>query len=203
MLLLRIDLGAGSVRAAALDREGSPVAEAERAYAQQGPEQPPEDWWSATVVAIQQVVKTLGPARIREIKTLGLTGHTQATVFMDPATHIICPARLGGSQRDQILWMRENEPERYARIRNILLPKDYIRFKITGICAADIAVAPATGLFDETGRTWSAELCQQLGIPLQWLPPLYEPGQETGKVIPGIGALTGLPFWIPVLAGGG
>ncbi len=99
--------------------------------------------------------------------------------------------------------MAENEPEIYAQTRHVLLPKDYIRYKLTGEFAMDKADGSGTVLFDLKARNWSEELLEMLDIPREWMPPTYEGPEITGLVSKSAAALTGLPQGVPVVAGGG
>jgi xylulokinase len=225
MLSLGIDLGTDGVRVEAVDEGGAPVTHASAPYPTSTPqpgwtEQRPEDWWQATVTATQAVTRALG-ARAKEIKSVGLTG-PRGSVFLDEAFQAIRPAILGTDQRAtaeaaeitqligpanagamaaQILWLRRHEPTHYARLQLVVQPKDYIRFRMTGIFATDLSDAPGTLLCDRTERRWSHEICEALEIPLTWLPSVKEPTEVTGQVIPGIWALTGIPSWTSVTAG--
>jgi len=78
------------------------------------------------------------------------------------------------------LWLRTHEPETYARIAHVLLPKDYVRYRLTGERAIDAADASGTLLFDVAGRSWSDEVCAALEIPLEWLPPAFESTEIAG-----------------------
>ena len=99
--------------------------------------------------------------------------------------------------------MRENEPEIYARVRHILLPKDYIRYLLTGDFAVDCADGAGTLLFDIKTRNWSPEVLDTLDIPLNWLPKVFEGSQITGMITAEAAALTGLKAGTPVAGGGG
>jgi xylulokinase len=110
---------------------------------------------------------------------------------------------LTGFTAPKILWVRENEPEVYARARHVLLPKDYVRYCLTGDFAMDVADGAGTVLMDIRQRTWSAEILSALEIPVEWMPPLYEGPQVTGQVTPQAAAATGLRAGTPVVAGGG
>src|SRR5689334_133354 len=81
---------------------------------------------------------------------------------------------LTGFTAPKLLWLRRHEPETYAQIRRILLPKDYVRLRLTGERAIDVADASGTLLFDVANRRWSAEVCEALEIPLEWLPSAHE-----------------------------
>jgi xylulokinase len=117
--------------------------------------------------------------------------------------HITGNVALTGFTAPKILWVAENEPEVYQQVRHILLPKDYIRYCLTGEYAMDKADGSGTVLFDLRQRTWSQEILDALGIPAEWLPPTFEGCAFTGALSSQAAALTGLPAGIPVAAGGG
>jgi xylulokinase len=87
---------------------------------------------------------------------------------------------LTGFTAPKLLWLRRHEPELYGRIRHILLPKDYVRLRLTGELATDVADASGTLLLDVRRRDWSQEVCAELEIPLDWLPPVYESTEIAG-----------------------
>jgi xylulokinase len=110
---------------------------------------------------------------------------------------------LTGFTAPKILWVAQNEPDVYRRIRHVLLPKDYLRYKLTGAFGTDMADGSGTVLMDLRNRRWSVEILNGLDIPEMWMPGLYEGPQITGTVTPQAAELTGLPAGIPVVAGGG
>ncbi|MFN2135302.1 MAG: xylulokinase [Candidatus Promineifilaceae bacterium] len=110
---------------------------------------------------------------------------------------------LTGFTAPKILWVQENEPEIWAKTRHILLPKDYIRYRLTGEYAVDRAGGAGTILFDLKERTWSPEMLAALDIPAAWLPPTYEGPQVTGVVSAAAAEQTGLAPGTPVVGGGG
>lgn len=110
---------------------------------------------------------------------------------------------LTGFTAPKILWVQENEPDIFARTRHILLPKDYIRFRLTGEYAFDRAGGSGTILFDLKERTWSKEVLEALEIPAEWLPRTYEGTQITGEVNASAAAETGLAEGTPVAGGAG
>ena len=99
--------------------------------------------------------------------------------------------------------MQHHEPQVYAKACHVLLPKDYIRFKLTGEYAMDKADGAGTVLMDLKQRDWSEEVLAGLEIPRAWMPPLFEGTQITGPVTPAAAAATGLQPGTPVMAGGG
>jgi xylulokinase len=110
---------------------------------------------------------------------------------------------LTGFTAPKILWVRENEPDIYARARLVLLPKDYVRLRLTGVAAMDKADGSGTLLFDLASRDWSADVLGALEIPRAWMPPTHEGPAVTGHVSAEAAAATGLREGTPVMAGGG
>jgi xylulokinase len=110
---------------------------------------------------------------------------------------------LTGFTAPKILWVQDEEPEIYRKIAHILLPKDYVRFKLTGEYAMDRAGGAGTILFDIQKRTWSPEVLEALEIDRAWLPPTYEGTEITGLLSEVAADATGLVPGIPVMGGGG
>jgi len=110
---------------------------------------------------------------------------------------------LTGFTAPKILWVREHEPAVYAKARLVLLPKDYVRLRLTDVAAMDKADGSGTLLFDLGRRGWSQEVLDKLEIPAEWLPPTYEGPEVTGRVTASAAAATGLREGTPVVAGGG
>ncbi len=126
-------------------------------------------------------------ARLGKSRLIQITGNDALTGFTAP----------------KVLWVQQNEPEVYARGRHILLPKDYVRFKLTGEYAMDKADGAGTILFDLKTRNWSPEVLAALGIPAEWLPPTFEGPEITGRVSAEAATATGLAAGTPVVGGGG
>jgi xylulokinase len=196
-------------------------------------EQDPALWWAATIQSIRDVLRKssvdgaevagLGlTGQMHGLVLLDEKGEVlrPAILWNDQRTGAQCEEihRLVGKQRfieitgnvaltgftaPKILWVRENEPDVYAKARQILLPKDYVRFKLTGVYACDRAGGAGTVLFDVKERTWSPEVLDKLGIPTEWLPPTYEGPEITGTISAEAAALTGLKQGTPVMGGGG
>jgi xylulokinase len=196
-------------------------------------EQDPQAWWEGVANSIRQVLDQtkIDPARIKAIGLTGqmhglvlLDQNGQvlrpAILWNDQRTGSQCDeirSRIGrerliqicgndaltGFTAPKILWVQQNEPEIYARVKHILLPKDYIRYRLTGDFGMDKADGSGTILFDLKSRTWSTELLSALGIPAEWLPPTWEGPEFTGKVNSQASEQTGLKPGTPVAAGGG
>ncbi len=196
-------------------------------------EQDPALWWEATTKSLRRVLQDSGvdPREIQGIGLTGQmhglvlldeAGEVlrPAILWNDQRTGPQCQAiraRVGpkeliritgndaqtGFTAPKILWVREQEPERFRRIHRILLPKDYIRYRLTGIFATDKAGAGGTLLLDLEARDWSPAVLAALEIPPHWLPRTYEGPEVTGRVTPEAARVTGLRPGIPVVAGGG
>lgn len=110
---------------------------------------------------------------------------------------------LTGWTAAKILWVKNHEPENYARCRHILLPKDYIRFMLTGEYATEVSDASGMQLLDVPNRCWSEEICDKLGIDMSMLARVYESCEITGTVTEKAAALTGLKAGTPVVGGAG
>jgi len=110
---------------------------------------------------------------------------------------------LTGFTAPKILWLRDNEPAVYEKVRKVLLPKDYIRLVLTGEFGTDVADASGTLLFDVKNRRWHRELLSILDISPDFLPRAYEGPEVTGTLSAAVAKETGLPAGIPVIAGGG
>lgn len=110
---------------------------------------------------------------------------------------------LAGFTAPKILWVRRHEPDVYGRIRHVLLPKDFLRLRLTGDYATDRAGAAGTLLLDLRERDWSVEVLRALDIPLAWLPRTHEGPEVTGTVSAEAARASGLVAGTPVVAGGG
>ena len=196
-------------------------------------EQDPELWWTAAVAAIRDVLASSGasPEAVAAVgltgQMHGLVLLDEAGAVLRPAilwndqrAAAQCDAmrdRLGleelvritgndafpGFTAPKLLWVRQHEPEVYARVRQVLLPKDYVRFRLTGEYATDRAGAGGTLLLDLETRDWSRELLEAFDIPPEWLPPTHEGTEVTGRLSAAAAELTGLAAGTPVVGGGG
>ncbi|MCM8771713.1 MAG: xylulokinase [Candidatus Omnitrophica bacterium] len=196
-------------------------------------EQNPVDWWNATCLCIKKILKKTGikGKEIRGIGLTGqmhgavfldqnnnviypaILWCDQRTaeeckeinniVGEDKVFEITCNPVLTGFQAPKILWLRKNKPDIYKNVKKILLPKDYIRFCLTGEFATDVSDASGTSLFDVRKRNWSEEILGKLNIPVEFLPKVYEGTEITGYVKKDVAKITGLNENTPVVAGGG
>ncbi len=121
----------------------------------------------------------------------------------DALIRLTCNPPLTNFTLTKLLWVRETEPKNWARVAHVMLPKDYVRFRLTGERAIDVADASGTLLLDVANRRWSAEVLTKSGIDKQLLPALHESPQVCGKVSAGGAEATGLKVGTPVVAGAG
>jgi xylulokinase len=126
-------------------------------------------------------------ARLGRARMIQITGNEALTGFTAP----------------KILWVQNHEPEVYQQARHVLLPKDFVRFKLTGKHAMDKADGSGTMLFDLKSRGWSNEVLNALNIPEHWFPETFEGSEITGEITAEAAAATGLTAGTPVVAGGG
>ncbi len=196
-------------------------------------EQHPDDWWDKSTHAIVQLLKSSGVTGEEIIGvglsgqmhgSVFLNEHQQvirpALLWCDQRTAEQCAwiestigltelGRLTGNRAltgftaPKVIWLRQHEPHHYAQVQHILLPKDYVRLKLTGQLGMDMADASGTLLLDVAHRRWSSEVADLLDIPLAWLPPLYESNDIAGHIHAEAARLTGLQIGTPVVAGGG
>lgn len=110
---------------------------------------------------------------------------------------------LTGFQAPKVLWLRDEEPTNFERVAHVLLPKDFVRYRLARELATDASDAAGTLFLDLRARDWSSEVLGALDVPADWLPPVFESPEATGGVASDVAAELGLPAGIPVAAGGG
>jgi len=177
-------------------------------------EQNPAEWWGAVAASIRQVLASSGVSgaevasigltgQMHGLVLLDADGNVlrPAILWNDQRTQAQCDEihrRIGkerfiqitgnvaltGFTAPKILWVQQNEPEIYAKAKHILLPKDYIRYCLTGVYAMDKADGSGTVLFDLKARNWSQEVLSALAIDSAWMPPTYEGTEVTGQITP-------------------
>lgn len=221
MRLLGIDIGTTGAKALLMDDSGEVLARCTAEYPLHTPhpgwtEQDPEDWYRA----VSQCIHDIG----ERPDAIGLTGQMHGLVALDSAGRVLRPALLWNDQRTidevdelercfagqireatlnppltgfqvpKLLWMRSNEPDLYDRIETVLLPKDYIRFRLTrGVVLSEPSDASGTGVFDVSRRNWADDLIGEIGLRREWFPPVLESWEPCGETAEGV----------PVIAGAG
>ena len=108
-----------------------------------------------------------------------------------------------GFTAPKVLWMKKNEPENFARISKIMLPKDYLAYRLSGVHCTDVSDASGTLFFDVKNRTWSREMCEICGIRDEWLPKVFESYEAVGTIRPELAAELGIPENVKIAAGAG
>lgn len=194
-------------------------------------EQDPEAWWQAAVEVVHALLeqarrveitglglagqmhgsvfldaddRVIRPALLwNDARTGAEVRAIEARVGTDALRAITGNAASAGFQAPKLLWLKRNEPAAYARLRRLLLPKDFIRLRLTGSAVTDIADASGTLLLDLARRDWSAALLEALEVDRSWLPALREGPALAGAVSAAGARATGLPQGLPVVAGGG
>jgi xylulokinase len=156
------------------------------------------------LVLLDKAGEVLRPAILwNDQRTQAQCDEIHARIGKEDFIRITGNVALTGFTAPKILWVQENEPDVYARIAHVLLPKDFVRYKLTNNLAMDKADGAGTVLMDLKSRRWSLEILSELDISKEWMPELYEGPEVTGTVTSDAVEQTGLPAGIPVVAGGG
>jgi xylulokinase len=221
-MIVGLDVGTTAVKAIAIDSDGTVVERAEESYPLSMPqpgwaEQDPDDWVRAAERALSRLDATavgfsgqmhglvslgagdvpLRPAILwNDQRTAAECAVIERRVGLERLIELTGNRALTGFTAPKLLWLRTNEPDVYARIDSILLPKDYVRLKLFGERAIDVADASGTLLFDVAHRTWSDEVLRGLELPGEWLPPVHESPEIAGAgdqaaAALGVGAIRG------------
>jgi len=220
--LVGLDVGTTGVKALALSPDGDVLARAEVSYELSTPhpgwaEQDPEDWWRAAeqalaalggqptaiglsgqmhgLVVLDDRDRVLRPAILwNDQRTAAECAEIEQRVGLTRLIQLTGNRALTGFTAPKLLWLRRHEPTTYARVAHVLLPKDYVRLRLTGgEHAIDAADASGTLLFDVAGRRWSGEMLEALELDPAWLPRVLESPEVSGETAAGI----------PVAAGAG
>ena len=220
--LVGLDVGTSSVKAVAIDPDGAVLQVAERGYPLLAPrvgwsEQDPEQWWAAAaevldacgaaeaagiglsgqmhgLVALDDDDRPLRPAILwNDGRTEEQCREIEGALGLDGCVALTGNRALAGCTAPTLLWLRDHEPHVYERIASIMLPKDYVRLRMSGEHATDAVDASGTLLFDVAQRRWSGDVLGRLDIPREWLPPVHESAAT-------VGVLEGK---VPVAAGAG
>ncbi len=196
-------------------------------------EQDPCDWWRAATLAVRKALQAsslaaesiaavgfsgqmhgavlldendevIRPALIWcDQRTEAQCKELEHTIGLDHLIQLTCNPPLTNFTLTKLLWVREHEPKNWQRVRKIMLPKDYVRLRLTGESAIDVADASGTLMLDVARRTWSNEVLNKTGIDVKLLPRLFESREICGKLSQAGADATGLRAGTPVVAGAG
>ncbi len=196
-------------------------------------EQDPDDWWRAAQAAIHGVLreartdgagiqgigfsgqmhglvmldaegKVIRPSLIWcDQRSQAQVDAIHAQIGRDRVVEFTANPAITGFTLPKLLWVRDNDPASYARLKTVLLPKDYIRFKLSGELGQDVSDASGTGVFDVANRAWSRPMIDAMGLNPSWFPPVFESAQICGRVTDQASAATGLLSGTPMVAGAG
>jgi xylulokinase len=219
--LVGLDVGTTGVKALALSPEGGVLARAEEGYRLSTPhpgwaEQDPEDWWQAAaralsalggepvaiglsgqmhgLVVLDDQERVLRPAILwNDQRAEAECAEIEERIGLERLIQLTGNRALTGFTAPKLLWLGRHEPDTYARIAHVLLPKDYVRLRLTGERAIDVADASGTLLFDVAHRRWSEEMLEALEVDPDWLPRVLESPDVSGETQSGV----------PVAAGAG
>ena len=231
-MYLGIDIGTSGIKAIIVDENGRVVSEARSPLSVSHPhplwsEQDPSDWWSATNSAVSQ----LDAGARSSVRAVGLSGQMHGAVLLNKARKVIRPAILWNDGRSgaecaellrreprahdltgnlimpgftapKLLWVRHNEPAAWDEIDLVLLPKDYIRLRMTGEAATDLSDASGTLWVDVGQRAWSEEMLRACDLSADHMPRLCEGTVPTGVLRDELAEAWGMAR-VPVCAGGG
>lgn len=217
-----IDIGTSGCKALLIDETGKVLKQASAEYPISAPrplwsEQNPEDWW----VGVEKCLGEIGenkpdaigvtgqmhgsvfldendevvrPAILwNDQRTAAECVEMDETVGKDRLREITCNPPLTGFQAPKVLWLRNNEPDNFKKVKSVLLPKDYIRLKLTGAKVTEVSDASGVGLLDVPNRKWSDEMLSKLGLPRSLFP----------EVVESYAVAATTPDGVPVVGGGG
>jgi xylulokinase len=232
-MYLGIDLGTSGVKAMLIDADQAAVAEASAPLTVDRPqagwsEQDPADWIRAAEAALDRLG---GAAGLGAVRGIGLSGQMHGATILDASDRPLRPcilwndtrahaeaAELDGDPRfrsvtgnivfpgftaPKILWLQRHEPENFARLAKVLLPKDYLRLWLTGAHVAEMSDAAGTSWLDTGRRDWDDGLLGATGLGVQHMPRLVEGAAVSGQLRDALADRFGLPRGVPVAGGGG
>lgn len=232
MLAAGFDVGTTGLKGLIVDAQGTILAESLIPYAPDAPrpgwsEQAPEDWWSAFCDCARDLLRQAGPPNV-----IGLSGQMHGSVFLGADDRPLAPAILWNDQRTEaecaeiltrtggrvtewtlnaprtaftaskILWLRNHRPEIHAQLASVLLPKDFLRLRMSGERISDVTDASGTNLLDVRNRRWSQPMLEATGIDPGLLPELVESVEPAGQVSADVAAATGLRRGTVIVGGG-
>ena len=181
-------------------------------------EQNPQDWYTQTIAALKELCATIDP---QDVRAVSFSGQMHGLVLLDENNRVIRPAILWNDGRSseetemlnaqrnflldhtgniafagftlpKLLWVQKHEPDLFKQIRHVLLPKDYLAFRLTGSYCTDVSDASGTLYFDVAHRCWSKEILSAFGVDERWLPQVLESDETAGMLLPELAAQLGM-----------
>lgn len=194
-------------------------------------EQKPEDWWEGTMEGLKELLSECDKSQVAGIsfggqmhglvildkddnvirpallwndgRTYEECDYLNNVIGKDKLSEYTANISFTGFTAPKILWVKNKEPENFAKIAKIMLPKDYIAYKLTGVHCTDVSDASGMLIFDVKNRKWSKEMCDICGITEDQLADIYESYESVGTVLPEIADALGIPHDVKVAAGAG
>ncbi len=194
-------------------------------------EQKPEDWFEQTMAGIKELIAEADKSQIAGIsfggqmhglvildendhvirpallwndgRTFEECDYLNNVIGKDKLSEYTANISFTGFTAPKILWVKNKEPENFAKIAKIMLPKDYIAYKLTGVHCTDVSDASGMLLLDVKNRCWSKEMCEICGISMDMLPKLFESYESVGTITEEIAGELGIPATVKVAAGAG
>ncbi len=194
-------------------------------------EQKPEDWWKGTMEGLEELLSECDKSQVAGIsfggqmhglvildkddnvirpallwndgRTYEECDYLNNVIGKDKLSEYTANISFTGFTAPKILWIKNKEPENFAKIAKIMLPKDYIAYKLTGVHCTDVSDASGMLLFDVKNRKWSEEMCEICGVTQDQLADVYESYESVGTVLPEIADALGIPHDVKVAAGAG
>jgi xylulokinase len=231
-MYLGIDIGTSGVKAIIMNEHGAVVQTAHAPLTVSRPqalwsEQDPADWWAAT----NSAVAALDVQKRQAVKAIGLSGQMHGATLLGTDQQVLRPAILWNDGRSaaqcdaleeavpnlgqvtgnrampgftapKLQWVRDHEPEIFAKVKTVLLPKDYVRLQMTGVLASDMSDSAGTLWMDVAARDWSDVMLAATGLDRSHMPDLFEGSDITGDLRADVAAAWGM-VRVPVVAGGG
>ncbi len=194
-------------------------------------EQKPEDWWTGVTEGIKELTSECDKSQVAGIsfggqmhglvildendnvirpailwndgRTQKETDYLNKTIGTDKISEYTANIAFAGFTAPKILWVRDNEPDNFKKIKKIMLPKDYIAYKLSGVFCTDVSDASGMLLLDVKNRKWSKEMLDICSVKEEQLPKLFESYETVGTILPAVAKELGLPETVKIVAGAG
>ena len=194
-------------------------------------EQKPEDWYEKSIEGLKELTKDVDKSKVKGIsfggqmhglvildkddnvirpailwndgRTTKETDYLNNVIGKDKLSEYTANIAFTGFTAPKVLWVKENEPENFAKINKIMLPKDYLAYKLSGVHATDVSDASGMLLFDVKNRKWSKEMCDICSVKEEWLAKIFESYEKIGTLLPGVAKELGFSEDVVIAAGAG